>query len=64
MRILDRVTRLEARVILRPVDLWAKMERYRKYFAGELVDLTDEDKRKLAKYDRYFEGIYMYETRP
>ena len=64
MRILDRVTRLEARVIHQPVDLWAKMERYRKYFAGELVDLTDEDKRKLAKYDRYFEGIDMYETRP
>ena len=57
MRILDRVTKLESKAIHRPVDLWAKMERYRKYFAGEPVDLTDEDKRKLAKYDRYFEEM-------
>ena len=57
MHLLDRVTRLEARAIHQPVDLWAKIERYRKYFAGELVDLTDEDKRKLAKYDRYFEEM-------
>jgi len=64
MRLHERVKRLEARAIHRPAcDLWAKIERYRRYFAGELVDLTDEDKRKLAKYDRYFEGIDLYETR-
>jgi len=57
MSIQDRVRRLEARAIHRPVDLWAKMERYRKHFAGEPVDLPDEEKRKLAKYDRYFEEM-------
>lgn len=57
MHLLDRVTRLEARAIHQPIDLWAKIERYRRYFAGEPVELSAEERFRLAEHDRFFEEL-------
>ena len=39
----------------------ARIERYRKHFAGEPVDLTDEEKRKLAENDKFFAETESHE---
>ena len=58
MDLSKRLCRLEARVIYRPVcDLWDRLERYERYFAGEPVELTPEERTKLEEYDRYFEEL-------
>lgn len=57
MHLLDRVTRLEGRAIHRPIDLWAKIERYRRYFAGEPVELSAEERFRFAEHDRFFEEL-------
>lgn len=39
----------------------ARIERYRKHFAGEPVDLPDEEKRKLAEHEKYFAETESHE---
>jgi len=53
-----RTWALESKVKPRPAcDLWGRLERYERYFAGDPVELSAEEKTRLAEHDRYFDDL-------
>ena len=61
MDLSKRLCRLESRVKPMPVcNLWDRLERYERYFAGEQVALSAEEKTRLSEHDRFFEELEVY----
>jgi len=58
MGLSERLARLESRVKPMPAcNLWDRLERYERYFAGEPGVLSAEERTRLAEHDRYFEEL-------